>query len=192
MNLNITINTKQVDRQLVKILQDQPKYLVRAINSTADQSLNQWIKLVQGKYTITRSIKKYFNIYRATTNKQVARIAFNPRREYKVSLVQYQVRQTRTGVKTEVIRGKSETLRHAFIATMPSGHKGVFQRTGQKKIATRGRYKGRMRETIKELYGPSLPKVFGNSILVEKLQKFIGEKIVQQLNREYQAMLRGY
>lgn len=47
-----------------------------------------------------------------------------------VPLVAYPNRQTTKGVTVEVNRGKRTLLKGAFLATMTSGHKGVFRRVG--------------------------------------------------------------
>lgn len=51
-----------------------------------------------------------------------------------VPLVAYPHRQTRKGVSVEVNRGKRTLLRGAFIATMRSGHEGVFRRLGKSRL----------------------------------------------------------
>lgn len=58
-----------------------------------------------------------------------------------VPLIAYPARQTKRGVSVEVNRGKRSFLKGAFIATMKTGHKGVFVR------------KGKARLPIRELYG---------------------------------------
>ena len=50
---------------------------------------------------------------------------------------------------------------HAFIATMPSGHRGVFERVPGKYMVRRGpKGGGGRREAIRELFGPSIAHVF--------------------------------
>lgn len=44
--------------------------------------------------------------------------------------------------------GRKRRPRHAFIATMPTGHEGVFKRAGSKRLP------------IRELFGPSVGRVF--------------------------------
>lgn len=54
-------------------------------------------------------------------------------------------------------RGRNE---HAFIATMPSGHRGVFQRAGNAMATRRRDGRGWSGLPIKELFGPSIVWVF--------------------------------
>jgi hypothetical protein len=51
-----------------------------------------------------------------------------------VPLVAYPARQTAKGVSVEVNRGKRTLIKGAFIATMKSGHKGVFRRRGKARL----------------------------------------------------------
>lgn len=54
-----------------------------------------------------------------------------------VALAAYPARQTKRGVSVEVNRGKRSIVKGAFIATMKSGHKGVFKRTGTARLPIR-------------------------------------------------------
>jgi hypothetical protein len=59
-----------------------------------------------------------------------------------VTLINYGATQTKRGVSVCVKNGR-KLLRHAFIATMPNGHKGVFERegTGHKLVTKKGPFK---------------------------------------------------
>jgi hypothetical protein len=51
-----------------------------------------------------------------------------------VPLVAYPHRQTARGVSVEVNRGKRTLLEGAFVASMKSGHKGVYKRRGKQRL----------------------------------------------------------
>lgn len=51
-----------------------------------------------------------------------------------VPLSEYPVRQTARGVVVNVNKGKSVLLKSAFLATMRSGHRGVFTRRGPARL----------------------------------------------------------
>lgn len=51
-----------------------------------------------------------------------------------VPLVAYPHRQTRQGVSVEVNRGKRTLVKGSFVATMRSGHEGVFRRRGKGRL----------------------------------------------------------
>ena len=54
-----------------------------------------------------------------------------------VSLTAYPIRQTAKGVSVEVNRGKRTLIKGAFIATMKSGHRGVFVRKDKQRLPIR-------------------------------------------------------
>lgn len=51
-----------------------------------------------------------------------------------VPLVAYPHRQTKKGVSVSVNRGKRTLVKGSFVATMKSGHKGVFRRRGKARL----------------------------------------------------------
>jgi hypothetical protein len=51
-----------------------------------------------------------------------------------VPLVAYPYRQTKQGVSVEVNRGKRTLLKGAFVATLKSGHVGIFRRKGKARL----------------------------------------------------------
>ena len=54
-----------------------------------------------------------------------------------VPLSAYPHRQTKTGVSVEVNQGTRTLVAHSFVATMKSGHKGVFKRVGKARLPIR-------------------------------------------------------
>jgi hypothetical protein len=51
-----------------------------------------------------------------------------------IPLAKYPARQTKRGVSVLVNKGKRKLVRHAFLATMKSGHTGVWFREGKKRL----------------------------------------------------------
>jgi hypothetical protein len=97
----------------------------RAANKLSDQAQTAGFRKVAEVYDVgPRVMEKYATERTATPGVPSAAIivkgkgfplsAFNPR-------------QTRQGVSVR-IKGRRVLIRHAFIATMPSGHRGVFAR----------------------------------------------------------------
>jgi hypothetical protein len=71
-------------------------------------------------------------------------------------LFAFGARQVKSGVSVEVTKGKRAIVRHAFLATMQSGHKGVFLRRGTKQRMAKGRYVGKLKQPIFELFTASV------------------------------------
>lgn len=51
-----------------------------------------------------------------------------------VRVSDYPHRQTKAGVVARINRGKSTLIKSAFVATMKTGHKGVFRRKGAERL----------------------------------------------------------
>lgn len=83
----------------------------------------------------------------------------------------YPIRQTRQGVLAEINPGARKLIRGAFIATLGSGHKGVFMR------------KGRARLPIQELFSTRIADVFQDDDLVPALQSYTGPRFTAEFAR---------
>lgn len=60
-----------------------------------------------------------------------------------IPLSAYPHRQTKKGVSVEVNKGKRSLVKSAFLATMGSGHKGIFLRRGAKRLPIDERFGSR-------------------------------------------------
>lgn len=67
-----------------------------------------------------------------------------------VRLGAYPHRQTKKGVSVEIDRGKRVLIRSAFMATMKSGHKGVYLRRGAKRLPIKELLAARPIEVLKQ------------------------------------------
>jgi hypothetical protein len=66
-----------------------------------------------------------------------------------VRAVDYPHRQTKKGVSVAINRGARSLIRHAFIATMQSGHKGVFVRRGNRRLPIDERFASRVTDALR-------------------------------------------
>lgn len=83
----------------------------------------------------------------------------------------------RQTVKVRVKKGGSaKTVRGAFIASMRSGHTGLYRRQGQKRLP------------VKELFSTSVRDVFRSATTIARLQRTARERYV----REFSHQLRYY
>ncbi len=81
------------------------------------------------------------------------------------------VRQQKAGVKVKKFRsGPKRLIRGAFIATMASGHTGVFMRN-RERIKTRRKESKYAQLGIRELHGPWVIDTIRNKRLVKLIQK---------------------
>lgn len=84
-------------------------------------------------------------------------------------------------------------LDNAFIARMPTGHAGVFERKGTWIMSTR-KNKGETSNTmhnekIKELLGPSVPSMAGSTDVMEKVEARVNEVINKRIVHELERVL---
>lgn len=138
---------------------------VRALNKTATQGRNQSSRTIRKTLNVKAgAAKKLLSVKRANTTtmtsavratyKKIPLIKFNGVKELKRGGVSVKVRKDRPPMR----------LRSAFIATMPSGHRGVFYRKGPKRVRKSGRWKGQLRQPIYEAHGPTVQQVFGEKL----------------------------
>ena len=81
-------------------------------------------------------------------------------------------------VKAAVMRNESQVeFENAFTAQMPNGHTGVYER------------KGETRYPIKQLYGPSAPRMAENANVLNVVADRINEVINKRIDHEIHRLL---
>ncbi|MCP4714524.1 MAG: hypothetical protein GY868_05350 [Deltaproteobacteria bacterium] len=152
--------------------------LTRATNDTLRGIKTKASQVIRGKVTLKAAVvKAAFRVERMTVKdlNAVISCAGSP-----LPLIHFSATKTKKGVSVKVLKsGKKKTIPHAFIATMDTGHKGVFWRKENirgkrwkvgvyKTLPTAGRWDPAAVESglseyqlpIEELYGPRVPDVF--------------------------------
>jgi len=155
---------KEIDGHARKI----EKASIRALNKTVRTGRTAASKIIRKTVNVkAKAVNKSLKIERAKKGKPVARIQST----YKaIPVIEFSgVRQTKKGVSVRMRKDMPRKLfRGAFIATMKSGHKGVFRRLGKQYLKrwSPGRKQTRGTENlpIKELYGPPVHNIFGDKI----------------------------
>lgn len=157
--------------------------ITRALNKTAITARADAARNIRdaGYGIKVSSVKGAISIRRATNQelKAIVTATGSP-----IPLINYGARQTSKGVSVNVKNGR-KVIAHAFIATMASGHKGVFARQGKthKKVMRRGRtYWSGL--PVKELFGPSIPTAFANGAVQDAVKTAIEERFPVVLRQE--------
>lgn len=159
------------------------KAIERALNKTAVTARATTARQIRDAgYAIKiGAIKDSLSIRRATEAELVAVLKATGR---PIPLFKYGARQTSSGVTVNVKEGR-KTIPHAFIATLASGHQGVFLRTDKshKKVTRNGKtyYSGL---PIKELFGPSIPSAFANEVVQSAVISAIRDRFPVVLRQE--------
>lgn len=154
------------------------------INKAASAAINKTAALVKtnaareirnvGYGMKVSAIKSQISITKATPSKLRALIVATGK---PIGLINYGARQTANGVSVNVKNGR-KMIKGAFIATMPNGHQGVFVRTDKlsQGTAAKPNRRGWKYNTIKELFGPSIPGAFNNPAVRDALIALVDER----------------
>ena len=157
------------------------KAIVRALNRTAKSVQVQAAREIrEAGYNLKASrIKKALTVRQANANVLQAGIRAIGR---PISLYEYGARSTSKGVSVNVKEGR-KLIKHAFIATMPTGHTGVFMR---KPGVIQGK-RGKMiqaRALGHELFGPAIPSMFVSEIVTRAMTSKLNEQFPKELDHE--------
>lgn len=177
--------------------------LIRATNRSMAESKTNAARKVNQKVNLTiTKIKKDIKVnkmHKGNLNGNIYSSGFP------LPLINYGARQTQKGVTVKVLRaGKRDLVKHAFIATMKSGHKGAFWREkigGGKNIWKAGKRisiptwekndprSRKFRLKIKELYGPRMQDVLGGDDIFPLVLTWAGFRVAVNMDREVNYLL---
>ena len=137
--MSISITAKMDTSQLTKLLSEYPKAARRAIRkagSTAQRDMrSEANKRIRAKKRIPLRYIRDALTLRSKTAGGISEMEWALEFSGKpVPLTAYPHRQTKTGVSVEVNTGKRTLVAGAFVATMKSGHRGVFKRMGKARL----------------------------------------------------------
>lgn len=114
------------------------KALVRTLNRTATTVRAEASRQIRERYNLkSASAKERILVRNATAETLKAVIAASGR---PIPIAEFSARQSSRGARFTIIKGKPQTLAHAFVATMRSGHRGVYQRRGSKRLPIAEKY----------------------------------------------------
>lgn len=144
---------RQITKQMRGYPGALPRVMSRAINRTANQARTQIARKISSQVQVSVSdVRRGVRIDRATRTKWQADLQITG---FRTPLIKFGARQTKTGISYIIDKSTGrKRIDTAFIATMPSGHKGVFKR------------KGKSRLPIVELRGASIGVLFENTATV--------------------------
>lgn len=114
---------------------------------------------------------------------------------YKFNTTPKQPTYGKTSVKASVMQaGGQKVFDNAFVAQMGNKHSGVFERKGTWRRNTRQTNAGRNtknNEKFKELFGPSVPKMAENAVIMQTVEDRVNEVINQRVEHEIERLLNG-
>jgi hypothetical protein len=167
----------------------------RALNRSADSMNTALGRVVAADLGVGVSlVRARLSVRRATEQRQAATIYANAKR---IPLIDLKARGNEPsrgkgrGV-TAMSRGVRVRYPEAFIATMKSGHRGVFARAGASRSG-RGLRSPSPGLPIRELFGPSVAQSFSNQINGAASRQYwrarMEELLTTNLRREFRFVL---
>lgn len=180
LNISVESDFRRVKVRLFELRTDVlEKAKIRALNKVAEQAKVAASREIRAAgYKIKAStIKSQIKVRKAGAGNPVAVVRCYGK---VIPMIEFGARQTRDGVSVSVKHGR-KIIKGAFIATMPSGHKGVFVRVGNQHKKVNGQWHGL---PIKQLFGPSVPAAFSNQVIQSALVKLVRDKYPAILEHE--------
>ncbi len=160
---------------------------VSAINKTLKNTQVEASKQIRRELNLPAAqVKDRLDIHRANLSRQAGHIRVSRR---SVPVMAFGARKTSRGISVRIKKTKPRTFfRHAFKATMPSGHTGIFERAPNWRMRYPRRGGGRKHGLpIEELFSTTVLESFQNHI--PKLREFTNERLVVNLRAESQYRL---
>lgn len=178
----------EVQKTLAGIKNGLPRVLTRAINKVAGRAYTETVRrLAVATGLKQKFVRKGVRLTRASWRVLAALLRVRRKR---APLLWFQATQTARGVAFRAPAGADwaensvgakrgrRLIEHAFIQTMPSGHKGVFLRRGKKPLP------------IDELFGASLADIFLKSGgMFQRLAAETGTLLSREIDVQVRVLL---
>ena len=134
------------------------------------------------------AIKAAASVRKAASGHLVATLSLSRK---PIALIAFGAKQRKDGVSVKVHKA-AKTIKGAFIATMPSGHTGVYVRKAGGKYIYKKRNGRTVSEQlpIRELYGPSVGGMYGNARVQAAVQRSVAENFERRLTHELKRLSR--
>lgn len=188
MQIEITAETGTAMERLSTLGTEIPRALTRALNRTLSEANTAAARALAEDTGLSQSrVKQNLIATKATFDTLAATLTLSGRR---IPLLDFGARQTNKGVSYRIGAKGRGTVLHAFLATMASGHEGVFARRpwAVSRRMGPGVYHGL---PIVELHGPSLTHVAQKPEIQEAVVGRIVEAFPKNLEHEVDYITGG-
>lgn len=184
--ITVRVDAEGVTRALAGLADAvQARAINRSLNRAADAGRAEGIRIVRETLNLkAKDVRRVIKVEKRTGAQLAdAAIVIEPE---DVRMIAYDARQTKPGVTVKVKRGGARRLvRGVFLATMLSGHKGVWRRLP----GTIGPRSGR--EMIHELYSTSPRQLFKRKSAVDRVIKRAAAAFVKAAENQIRQALKG-
>lgn len=181
--IRTTSNLGQARSLLGSLSKLQRQAAVSALNRTAQQVRTEAGRKIREKYPGFKAaaVRRSMRINRAQFRALQVAIESSGKR---LPLIDISARQTRKGVSVK-IGNTRQTITGAFIAKMPSGHKGVFVRRFRGQKVKRGRL------PIDERFTIAISEAFGSKSVAPAMQRKASEVFFPRFQHELERRAAG-
>lgn len=183
----IEVTSETIDR-VETLLAGIPKGAERAFSNAINRGLSKVktgatsrVKQVYTVQSSALSAATNTRIGKASTGNLAGYVSFSGA---KIPLYKFSVTPKQPGsgkkVRAAVKKGGGTVFDDAFIAEMRSGHVGVFERVGRKRLP------------VEEFMGLSAAQMIGNENIIEELEAEAQKVVNERLQHEIDRILNGY
>jgi len=189
-DINVHSNVDQVVAGMRNLSNEvRDKATIRALNNMGAQARTAAARIIRevGYGLKAATVKARLTLIKASAGRLVVTVRAQGR---PIPLIEFQARQTSKGVSVKVLNGR-RLIAGAFIATMPSGHRGVYVRKAgarSRKVMTKGKAQWHGLP-IQELFGPGVPDALANEAVQRALEALVDDKFPQLLRHEVKYLL---
>jgi len=177
----------------------EEKVLKPALNRGLTAGKTAFNKQIKGIYNITTTAIKEnsefgYNQVKMEDNGLVGSIDYSgfPIPLYKFKVSPQTPTYGKKKVTVSVKRGSTGVSRNGFIAQMQSGHLGMFHRIDKYSGKHRNqKNRTKHNQMIEERYGPSVPRMAENEVVLQTVEDRVNEVINQRINHEIERLLSG-
>lgn len=199
--ISIKLNPKDVAevRDLLWKLggEESTKAMVRTINATMPGVRTDGTKILSEHYALTASaIRESWKISNANFKDPSGVVSCQGTF---IRLKEFGAKQTKTGVSVKVLKKNPRAvIEHAFFAKVGKTEQVYWRKyhgPRKKPVANRGYYANLplfYRFPVKALYGPRIQDYLGDPGIINTLTKMAGDRLSKNMEREVNAILRGY
>lgn len=174
---------QKADVWLANVKDGVSKALASALNRTAQNVAAEATRKTRETYDIKAGdVRRTVRISRATKNNLTAYVKSlgSP-----IPLIQFKVRPSRPPKRPPAVltasvkRSGGKPIPGAFVSTMNSGHMGVFERVGKKRLP------------VRELHGPPAPTMLNEPGVRQHIEEQAVIRLEKRLDHEILRLLGG-
>jgi hypothetical protein len=155
---------------IIALSREYPRVAQRSLNRVAQSTKTEASRQIRDTYNVRKqTVDASFTVRLAHIDDLKATIRSSGRR---LPIMEFAARQVARGVSFAIKKGERKILTHAFLATMPGGHVGVFMRRGKDRLP------------IDEKFTISVAEMFGARAIFNELQAFAVERLGIEFPRQ--------